>query len=225
VDKLRTKGAPSSNYWTKDDFREVDNMKQIAWFFISFALILCVSTETEGEKAQGREEIKSEIKTDIETKTVIEEKPVKEYSETDAAALKFMQEDFGQWVISYAYGNDIDPYLIFAIMEHESDFKADAMGDNGESYGLMQVQKKWHAERMEKLGVTDLLDPQGNVKVGIDILQEYAGRNSDLYYVLMAYNGGEAYAKKYYETSPSAYAVEITERAAQLCEIYEEAAE
>ena len=42
---------------------------------------------------------------------------------------------------------------------------------------------------MERLGVTDLFDPYGNVLVGTDYLMELAAEYDDLYTVLMIYNG------------------------------------
>lgn len=163
------------------------------------------------------------VKIDLPAAVVEIPEPPKRKAETpeDKRALKFMQSDLGEWIVNYSYGEGIDPFLIFAMAERESNFKPDCVGDKGASIGLMQVQPKWNRERMEKLEVKDLKDPKDCVRVAIDILLEYAGRNSDLFYVLMAYNGGESYAKKYYETSPSDYAKEITERAAILCEIYE----
>lgn len=95
-------------------------------------------------------------------------------------------------VLSAEYG--VDPELVFAVIQKESTFNASAVGDNGRSLGLMQIQPRWHAERMSRLGVTDLLDPYQNVKVGIDILAELAATGKPIEWVLMAYNGGPSYA-------------------------------
>ena len=88
----------------------------------------------------------------------------------------------------------INPAIVIAIIEKESNYRDWVMGDSGRSYGLMQVQKRWHEARMKKLGVTDLLDPYQNVAVGIDILAELLHRNNDIEWALMAYNGGASYA-------------------------------
>ena len=50
------------------------------------------------------------------------------------------------------------------------------MGDVHESFGLMQIQPKWHEDRMRRLGVTDLLDPEQNVRVGADLLSEHLSK-------------------------------------------------
>lgn len=53
----------------------------------------------------------------------------------------------------------------------------------------MQVQPRWHRERMERLGVTDLTDPYSNFLVGLDFLYELVGKY-ELEYALTAYNSG-----------------------------------
>lgn len=91
---------------------------------------------------------------------------------------------------------DIDPAVVISVIARESSFRPKAMGDGGESYGLMQIKKKWHIARMEKLGVTDLLDPYQNVAVGIDLLAELLRYGDSLEWALMCYNGGYSYADK-----------------------------
>lgn len=89
------------------------------------------------------------------------------------------------------------PYaLALAVIRQETGFR-NILGDDGQSAGYMQVQARWHAERMDRLGVTDLLDPGGNFRVGCDFLGELLGRYS-LEDALTYYNSGR--------TGPSAYA-------------------
>lgn len=114
---------------------------------------------------------------------------------------------------------DLDPAIITAIIWKESEFNADAIGDNGNSLGLMQVQPRWHSERMNKLSAPDLLDPYQNIRVGIDYLVELYSINDDLEWVLMAYNGGPTYANNLYnEGAISKYAIDILEKADELRE-------
>jgi soluble lytic murein transglycosylase-like protein len=81
------------------------------------------------------------------------------------------------------------PYaLALAVIEQETDFR-NVMGDDGASCGYMQVQEKWHRERMERLGVTDLMDPFGNFRVGCDFLAELMGKYPTQE-ALTAYNSG-----------------------------------
>lgn len=107
-----------------------------------------------------------------------------------------LSEDLQDHVFKLGEENNIDPALIMAVIQRESTYRAKLMGDNGESYGLMQVQPKWHLDRMNKHGVTDLLDPFQNITVGVDYLTELFETGKSVEWVLMAYNGGPTYADK-----------------------------
>lgn len=112
---------------------------------------------------------------------------------------------------------DISPYLVLAMIERESGCNPKAIGDSGRSYGLMQIQPRWHSERMSKLGIDDLLNPYDNVRVGVDILADYFHAHEDVGFVLMTYNGGYGYAKrKDSQGVLSEYAIEVLERAEEL---------
>lgn len=95
------------------------------------------------------------------------------------------------------YGN-VDETLVYALIKQESNFRVKALGDNGRSKGLMQIQEIWHKERMKKLGVDSLMTAKGNIRVGIDILSEKIDKYDDLGKALTAYNAGDGGAYKYY---------------------------
>lgn len=84
--------------------------------------------------------------------------------------------------------------LIQAICWRESRFKEDAVG--GTCIGIMQINERWHRDRMKRLGVTDLYDTKQNMLVGADYLAELFERYEDVVYVLDAYNGGSEYAER-----------------------------
>ena len=112
---------------------------------------------------------------------------------------------------------NISPSVVIAVIEQESDYIIDAVGDNGKSFGLMQIQEHHHKDRMNRLGCTDLLDPFQNATVGINYLAELKNENSDLYWVLMAYNGGRAYSTSKLDSGDySDYVIEVTERISEL---------
>lgn len=100
------------------------------------------------------------------------------------------------FIVRLCEDRHIDPAIVFAMIDRESDFHADATGDGGNSLGLMQIQQKWHKGRMQDLGCTDLLDPFQNVTVGIDYLAECLDKGKGMEWALMAYNGGASYANK-----------------------------
>lgn len=105
--------------------------------------------------------------------------------------------DLQKHIISECELMNIDPAIVFAMIKTESGYKADAMGDKGKAYGLMQIHLRWHSDRMAKLGCTDLLDPYQNVTVGINYLSELLKYYGDIGLALTAYNGGYSYANKY----------------------------
>ena len=92
----------------------------------------------------------------------------------------------------------IDMKLCLAVIQKETSFR-NIMGDNGNSYGYMQIQKKWHQARMDKLGVTDLMDPLGNFRVGCDLLAAHLSY-LELEDALTKYNSGHTGASKYAAT-------------------------
>jgi hypothetical protein len=135
-------------------------------------------------------------------------------------------DDLQDYIFNVCESYGVDPAIIVAMIGKESTYRADTMGDSGRSYGLMQIQPRWHLERMKRLGCDgaiereiektiidpetkeevviietelfyiDLLDPYKNVLVGIDYFAELLGYDQGLTWSLMAYNGGINYANK-----------------------------
>ena len=89
--------------------------------------------------------------------------------------------------IGAEYG--ICPELLESIAYWESRFDPNAVSKNGKYIGLMQVNPKIHADRMKKLGVDDLTDPKGCMRVAADYLLELFEEHEDAGTVLMAYSG------------------------------------
>lgn len=76
-----------------------------------------------------------------------------------------------------------------------------AVGDGGESIGLMQIQPKHHKKRMEELGIVSLFDPQENVILGCSILSDLYDKYGNYEDALSVYNSGntedgKAYAER-----------------------------
>lgn len=99
-----------------------------------------------------------------------------------------------------SYG--ISPKLIKAIIEVESGGDANAVGDNGNSLGLMQIQPRYHAQRLKE--GESLLEPKVNVRVGCEILSEIMDKYGTLDEALTVYNAGHdtgdrSYANRVYE--------------------------
>ena len=107
------------------------------------------------------------------------------------------------------------PELLQAVAWKESGYREDA--ENEGCIGLMQVAQCWHRDRMERLGVTDLSDPAGNMRVAADYLAELFEQFEDAGMVLMVYNGDSS-AARYQRTGDalSDYAGSVLEQAARL---------
>lgn len=116
---------------------------------------------------------------------------------------------------------DIDYYMVVALIERESGYKWDATGDGGNSVGYMQIGEKWHKDRMLEEAVADLLNPYGNIRVGLNFLQYLNKKyldNSGANCVLMAYNMGESGARSLWKegTYSTEYSRGVLKRAEEI---------
>ena len=187
-------------------------------FVALLALAGCVRAEPQAEVMQ--EQTTVPIEETVETTTAIVETETETETETEPTYNLCnipLDAELQIWIFDYCKDKHISPYLIFAMCERESQYNADAVGDNGNSLGIMQIQPKWHQERMDKLGLFDWMDATQNIMIGIDILLELYSKNEDTAWVLMAYNGGVAYADRhYYAGNISEYAEYIMARAEEM---------
>lgn len=95
----------------------------------------------------------------------------------------------------------VDPAIVKAIIKEESNGNPNAVGDGGESIGLMQIQPRWHRAKMEELGIVNLYDPQENVILGCSILSDLCDKYGNYEDALSVYNSGntedgKAYAER-----------------------------
>ena len=130
-----------------------------------------------------------------------------------------LTQDLQAYIIYLCEEYNIAPELVIAVIQEESNYNTDAIGDNGTSFGLMQVREMYHERRMHKLGCTNLLDPYQNVTVGIDILSEKLNKYDTIEEALTAYNAGDAGAYELYFSKgikANDYALEVMEIAENL---------
>ena len=167
-------------------------------------------TQTERQREQKQEEM-------VATYPETEEAAVDRYAVFDT-----MSEDWGDEASGFTYFEIPDEYtdgyfpekmqiftycvcrqkgvsypLVVAIIERESGYVFDKIGDDGGSFGYMQVSEKWHKERMQKLGCDDLMNPYQNVIVGVDYLAELIEKYGTMQDALTAYNYGESGAYRH----------------------------
>ncbi|TKR56366.1 hypothetical protein D7I39_06625 [Allopusillimonas ginsengisoli] len=97
------------------------------------------------------------------------------------AQTQYLAKKFGQHVkivrqyVDYAWAeaskrDGIEPELLIAIMQKESSLRPRVQSRYG-AQGLMQVIRKWHGEKLRPS--ESLFDPEVNIRVGSDILEEY----------------------------------------------------
>lgn len=115
-----------------------------------------------------------------------------EYEKTGGCLPECMQ----QFTYIICQQNGVDYTLALAIMEVESGYKWDAYCSEG-SQGYMQVNVKWHEDRMDKLNVDNVENPYFNIMVAVDYLAELQGRFDTEAEVLTAYNYGVTGAYKH----------------------------
>lgn len=131
----------------------------------------------------------------------------------------WISNEFLPYVNTISSRYHICPEMVMAIIEHESSGQADAT--NGGCKGLMQINEKYHTERMKRLGVTDIYDPYGNILVGCDYLAELFAEYEDMSVVLMKYNGTHDALTRTYENRTE-YAKNIMTRTMELERLHEE---
>ena len=154
--------------------------KEIAtslWIFVIIGIMILVIiafSHPPVDAAEGMTEIAAEIK---------EEPADKLY---DVPLESDLQLHIKELCDSYG----VDMPLVLAVIGQESNYNANAIGDDGNSFGLMQIQPKHHEGRMARLKVTDLLDPYQNVTVGVDLLAELLEKSGDTEWTVTAYNAG-----------------------------------
>lgn len=168
-------------------------------------------------KDEEVDEEDADIKSEEIDEEVIEEEIVEEIVEevVEEQPTYFdvpLDHELQDYIFELCEKYSVDPAIVVSMIYKESSFRATVMGDNGNSYGLMQIQPRWNQERMDKLGCQNLLDPYQNVTVGIDLIGELVSKGKPIEWVLMSYNGGQSYAnKKWAKGEVSEYATTVLE--------------
>lgn len=95
------------------------------------------------------------------------------------------------FILEYSEKYQLDKDLVYAVIECESGFEADAVSKAG-ACGLMQLMPKtflWITDTEE--GELDIFDPETNIAAGCKYLKYLYGRFDNLETILAAYNAGE----------------------------------
>lgn len=159
-----------------------------AWLLFSFVGAFTYAREMKHEQTEVRRDIPKraieEVKTESITKDI-----------TNLHIDVPLDADIQDIVYREAEANGIDAWLVFAVIEIESNFDADAVSKTGD-YGLMQINKINHAWLKDAIGFDDILDAEDNIRCGCFMLGQLAEKYETESEVLMAYNLGEGGARK-----------------------------
>lgn len=111
---------------------------------------------------------------------------------------------YKNYVVKYAKQNEIDPYLVFAVVKAESGFDEFATSRKG-AKGLMQLMDKTAEWGANEVGITNfnsqmLYEPDINIRIGCwylkRLITEFEG---NVNMALLAYNGGSGKVRKWLE--------------------------
>lgn len=81
---------------------------------------------------------------------------------------------------------DIPFELALAVIWRETGYVNQSVND--EYFGYMMLAKKWVGPEMEKLGVTDLMDPEGNFRIGCCLLRQFIDSKGSVEAALCRYS-------------------------------------
>ncbi len=90
---------------------------------------------------------------------------------------------------------DVDPVMVYAIIQTESNYQPDLISDTGD-YGLMQINGGNMDYLMDSLGITNILNNEQNIEAGIFWLWGIRQNCTDPNAVLMVYNLGGVAARE-----------------------------
>lgn len=111
-----------------------------------------------------------------------------------------MDKELQQFVFELSTSYNIDWTLVMAIIDHESDFIPTAVSPTND-YGLMQINVCNHEMLQERLGITDFLNEEQNIRSGLYVLSYlFKKYDGNVHKVLMAYNMGEGGCERLWES-------------------------
>lgn len=117
-------------------------------------------------------------------------------------AKRFYPLEYEEYIVAYAQENDIDPYMVAAVIHTESGFDANAVSRSG-AMGLMQIMPEtgeWIAGKfdMQDFSSDKLFEPETNIKFGcwyLNFLEDTFDGDKTL--VWAGYNAGQGRVKEW----------------------------
>lgn len=108
---------------------------------------------------------------------------------------------YSEYIVKYANKNDLDPYLVMAVIKTESNFVPEARSEY--AAGLMQLTEETAAWNAKQMGIKhyDYLDPETNIMMGCHYLKHLINKYGNIDTALAAYNGGMGNVSKWLKNS------------------------
>jgi soluble lytic murein transglycosylase-like protein len=122
---------------------------------------------------------------------------------------------YGPIILAEARRNDLQPELVAAVVEAESDFRP-RLVSNKQARGLMQIVP----ETSRILGCSDPFDPRENIAAGTKYLRYLLDRFGDERLALAAYNSGEGRVERLGGVPPIVETRDYLERVARHTRAY-----
>jgi soluble lytic murein transglycosylase len=102
--------------------------------------------------------------------------------------------DFWPLITKYAAQNDLDPYLMAALMAQESTFTAE-IRSYANAYGLLQLIPSTARAEARHVGLRYssrlLTQPEANIRMGMHYFSDLVEHFGGVYFALASYNGGK----------------------------------
>ncbi len=123
-------------------------------------------------------------------------------------------EDLKKYIRELCGEYGIPETLIFAVIEKESSWNADAVNYNETCFGLMQINVVNFDWLEDELELDDPKEPYQNVRAGIYMLSVYLEKYLDYHMALMCYNCGENGARQLWQDGifTNAYSLWVIDR-------------
>ncbi len=96
------------------------------------------------------------------------------------------------WINTYSKRNNLDPRLVYALIEQESRFNPAAVSPKG-AQGIMQIMP----DTQRLLGLSDPFDPERNIAAGTKYLKAMLDKFQTEVMALAAYNAGPGAVAKH----------------------------
>ncbi len=110
---------------------------------------------------------------------------------------------------------NIQPEFLESFIEAES--SGDPRAINGKCKGLMQIYEAVHRDRMRQMGITDIYDPESNIRLGASIIVDlFEMYGDDTAKAVMQYNGSSDAKRRAADWDFTDYANKVLNRTAEL---------